>query len=147
MPFDDLREFISFLESKSEIARIPRQLDNGKYEISAILDKLSKLGGKAVIFENLTGYDLPVVANVLGTMRRLSMALDTTEQELEREWKKRLFSQWPKTMQVSDGSCQEKLIKKEDVDLLRFPIFKWNPLDVAPYITLGVVISKDPGNE
>ena len=143
MPFDDLRTFLSRLEEKEQLSRITREVDGNSYDISIILDELSRRGGKAVLFEKIKNFNIPMCANTLGTLRRISIALETTEQDLASEWKKRRSSSWPAPMEVSDGPCKEITIKEGQVDLYKYPILKWNPLDVGPYITLGVLISKD----
>jgi 4-hydroxy-3-polyprenylbenzoate decarboxylase len=144
MPFDDLRAFLSCLEEKGQLSRVMREVDGDSYEVSIILDELSRKNGNAALFENIRNYSIPMCANTLGTLRRVSMALETTEQNLFHEWSKRMLSSWPVPVEVSDGPCKEMIIRKEQVDLYRYPILKWNPLDGGPYITLGVLISKDP---
>ena len=73
------------------------------------------------------------------------MALETTEDDLFSEWKKRREQpNWPVPQIVSNGPCKESIIGDEQVDLAEYPILKWNPLDGGPYITLGVLISKHP---
>jgi len=144
MPFDDLREFLSYLEEKGQLSRVIKEVDGGSYDVSIILDELSRRSGNAVVFENIKNYSIPMCANTLGTLRRISMALETTERDLVNEWKKRMLSSWPSPVEVSDGHCKESIIRKEQVDLHKYPILKWNPLDAGPYITLGVLISKDP---
>lgn len=144
MPFDGLREFLSLLETKNELARVSKEVNTVSYEVSAILDRLQKLKGKAVIFENMRNYDVHLCANVLGTFKRVSMALEASEDQVFNTWAKRKMSNWPTPLKVSDGSCQEIIIKKQDIDLYQYPILKWNPLDAAPYVTFGALISKDP---
>jgi 4-hydroxy-3-polyprenylbenzoate decarboxylase len=143
IPFDGLRAFLSCLEEKGQLSRVTREINGDSYDISIILDELSKRGGKAVLFENIRKYSIPMCANILGTLKRLSMALETTEQELSCEWEKRMMSSWPAPVDVSDGPCKEVIIRSKQVDLYKYPILKWNPLDAGPYITLGVLISKD----
>ena len=144
MPFEGLREFLSLLEARTELARVSKEIYDNSYEISVILDKLQRMHGKAVIFENLKNYDIPMCANILGTLRRISMVLETNEEKLLDEWEKRKLSNWPIPKHVSDGPCKESVIKEEHVNLFRYPILKWNPLDAGRYITLGVLISNDP---
>jgi 4-hydroxy-3-polyprenylbenzoate decarboxylase len=144
MPFEGLREFLSLLETNNELARVSKEVNTSPCEVSAILDRLQKLNGKAVIFETLRNYDIPLCANVLGTLNRVSMALETSENQALEAWTKRKISKWPVPLKVSEGSCKEAIIKQDDIDLNRFPILKWNPLDAAPYVTLGALISKDP---
>jgi 4-hydroxy-3-polyprenylbenzoate decarboxylase len=144
MPFDDMRAFLSCLEEKGQLSKVMREINGDSYDISIILDELSKRSGKAVLFENIRKYSIPMCANTLGTLKRISMALETTEEELSYEWRKRRLSSWPAPVDVSDGPCKEMIIRREQVDLYKYPILKWNPLDAGPYITLGVLITNDP---
>jgi UbiD family decarboxylase len=146
MPFDGLREFLSFLESQGELSRVRRQVDGNSFEISAILDRMQTCSGRAVIFENIKNYDIPLCANVLGTSRRLAMALETNEQKVVAKWKECEASNWLAPEIVSQGRCQERVLDEQEVNLQKLPILKWNPLDAGPYITLGTLISKDPEN-
>ena len=45
---------------------------------------------------------------------------------------------------VKDAVCQEVVIEGDDVDLYKLPIPFYSEKDSAPYITMGVTISKDP---
>lgn len=121
-----------------------KEIDGKSYEASIILDRLAKEQGKAVLFENIEEYDFPMCANIIGTLKRISMALETTEKDLLHEWDIRKSANWPVPKIVSDGPCKERVIMNEEVDLFKYPILKWNPLDGGPYVTLGVLISKDP---
>ncbi|MCW4010396.1 MAG: UbiD family decarboxylase [Candidatus Bathyarchaeota archaeon] len=145
MPFEGLREFLLHLEAEDELARINREVEAvSSFEVSAILDRLQKKREKAVVFQNLKGFDIPMCAGVLGSFRRIALALETVERHLFSEWSHRKQGKWLNTKEVSDGQCSEVVIKGDDVDLFRLPVLKWNPLDGAPYITLGAVISKNP---
>jgi len=146
MPFEGLRDFISLLEAQGEIARVKKQVDGNSFEVSAILDRLQTSNGRAVIFEKIKNYDIPLCANVLGSSRRLAMALETTEEKVVAKWKEREASGWLAPKMVSRGCCQERVVNEQEVDLLKLPILKWNPLDAGPYVTLGALISKDPEN-
>ena len=73
MAFKDLASFISFLESKGELVRI-KEYVNPELEIAEITDRVSKVYGPALLFEN-TGYDFPVLINSMGTEQRMAMAL------------------------------------------------------------------------
>jgi UbiD family decarboxylase len=144
LPFDGLRDFASFLEANGELARITRQVNPNSYEVSAILERLEEKQGKAVIFENLKNHAVPLCASILGTPKRTALALETTEQKLAAKCRQQKRAQWPTPEIVSEAPCQEHTICAEEVNLFKFPILKWNPLDAGPYITLGVLISKDP---
>ena len=66
MPFNDLREFITFLESKSELIRTKKPVDV-KYEISAYIRKTSDVQGPALLFDNVKDFAMPVLGGVFAT--------------------------------------------------------------------------------
>jgi len=64
--FKDVREFITFLEGKGELLRI-KTLVSSDLEITEIVDRVVKRGGPALLFENVEGYDMPVLVNIYGS--------------------------------------------------------------------------------
>ncbi len=165
MRFKDLREFISFLEEKGDLRRITSPVSH-ELEITEIADRVIKSGGPALLFENVTGFEAPVLINMYGSEQRMSWALgvDTLDDVVGRVeglldlthgppqglinklrtlgQLVRLGSFQPKT--VSNGPCQEVVIREDDVDLYKFPVLKSWPLDGGPFVTLPLVITKDP---
>jgi len=165
MKFKDLREFIVFLESKGDLRRVATPV-NCELEISEIADRVVKRGGPALLFENVTGYDIPVLINMYGTEQRMAWALgvDHLDDVVARVQsllqlthgppeglvnKLRTLGQLvhmgsfqPKT--VNRAPCQELVLHGEDVDLTQLPILKCWPLDGGRYITLPLVITRDP---
>ncbi|MCE2463759.1 MAG: menaquinone biosynthesis decarboxylase [Dehalococcoidia bacterium] len=165
MKYKDLRDFIGLLEGRGELKRITAPV-SCELEIAEICDRVVKKGGPALLFENVEGYDIPVLINMFGTERRMAWALgvesldDLVEQvqrllglmqgppegimEKMRTLGQlvRMASFQPKT--VGRAPCQEVVITGEDVDLNRYPILKCWPMDGGRYITLPLVISKDP---
>jgi len=75
MAYTDLRDFIQRLEQEGEIITIKDTLDP-RFEISALFAELGKReGNPAAIIENVKGYDIPVVGNLLGSRKRVALAL------------------------------------------------------------------------
>ena len=74
MKFKDLREFIRFLEEKGELRRITTPVTQ-ELEITEITDRVIKSGGPALLFENVTGFSIPVLINMYGTHQRTAWAL------------------------------------------------------------------------
>ena len=70
-----LREYIAKLEDAGELQRISTRVDT-RFEIAEITDRISKSegGGKALLFEN-TGTQYPVLMNMMGSDRRMALAL------------------------------------------------------------------------
>lgn len=76
--FDDLRGFIRYLEKKGDLVRVRKETDP-VLEINAILDRLARTKGPAVLFEKVKGSSIPVFGNAFGTFQRLSQAFGTDD--------------------------------------------------------------------
>ena len=161
--FKDLTDFIAALDRERELARVTDSVDP-HLEIAAVTDKVSKSpgGGPGLLFENPTGFDIPVAVNLFGSMTRVCMALgvntlDDLAKEIEQlttpklpsgifdalkmlPMVNRLRDVMPKT--VSDGPCQE--VVRSDGTLDELPILKCWPEDGGRYITFPLVFTKDP---
>ena len=74
-----LREFIGKLETEGELIRVKTEV-NTRFEIAEITDRISKMegGGKAILFEN-SGTDYPVLMNMMGSDRRMALALGVSD--------------------------------------------------------------------
>ena len=73
-PYHDLREFMGDLEALGELRRVRAKVDS-TLEITEITDRVVKSGGPALVFENVAGSSMPVAINLLGTPRRMKLAL------------------------------------------------------------------------
>ncbi|GBC87912.1 3-octaprenyl-4-hydroxybenzoate carboxy-lyase [bacterium HR13] len=164
MSYTDLREFLKTLEREGELARIKEPV-SPILEISEVTDRVSKTpaGGKALLFEKVEGYSVPVLTNMLGSEKRIKLALGYENLE-DIGWKlyrllrpeipntfleklkrlpelKKLNDSLPRI--VRKGPVKENIIK-EKINVLDFPIPKCWPEDGGRYITFGQVITKDP---
>ncbi|MBO8159085.1 menaquinone biosynthesis decarboxylase [Thermosyntropha sp.] len=163
MAYQDLREFISVLEKEGELKRIKVEVDS-ELEITEITDRVSKAYGPALLFENVKGYNMPVLINAFGSVKRMSMALgvkslDDIAQEVtdlleikdnvpRSMWDKvkmlpklaELSSFMPKI--VKKAPCQEVVDYEPSLDIL--PILKCWPKDAGKFITLPQVYTRDP---
>ena len=73
--YRNLTEYINKLESAGELVRISTLVSTHE-EIAEITDRIAKSesGGRALLFEN-TGTEFPVLTNMMGSPRRMAMAL------------------------------------------------------------------------
>jgi len=120
MTYTGLNDFIWDLEKNGELQRI-KTFVNPVLEISEITDRVSKAGGKALLFEN-TGTKFPVLINTFGSSKRMSLALgqkdlQTTGKEIEK-----VFA----SLSGISGSFINKIIKLPDLIKLSV-LFLRNP--------------------
>ncbi len=163
MAYKDLQDFLHALDKEGDLAHIKQELDPN-LEIAEVTDRVSKHKGPALKFESVKGSQFPVVTNVLGSYKRMHMALDCEDLDaasheisefLEIEKpdgivKKlkllpkldRVRKVFPKM--VSGGVCQEVVMKGDEVDLTKIPVLTTWPQDAGPFITLPVVTTKNP---
>jgi UbiD family decarboxylase len=143
MPFNDFREFLDELERTGELVRLKRPVD-AKYELAAYSRRMLDKRGPAIQFDNVVGHDLPVASEVLATRRRFATALETTEADLSSAWLSRAENRIAPVVETGPAPCQEIVLSGDDVDLTALPIPTWNEMDGGPYISMGLVFSKNP---
>ncbi|MCH7656811.1 MAG: menaquinone biosynthesis decarboxylase [Bacteroidetes bacterium] len=167
MASEEMKNFINILEENNELIRI-KEYVNPELEITEITDRVSKSGGggKALLFEN-TGTAFPVLINAMGSNKRICLTLGTDNldkigEEIEtifrqltrpREniWKKlkllpllKTMGSWMPKVVSGKGRCQEVIHKNPDLDIL--PVLRCWPEDGGRFITLPMVITRDPEN-
>ena len=166
MKYHDLRDFIAQLEKMGELKRVAAPV-SPHLEMTEICDRVLRAQGPAVLFENPVGHDVPVLANLFGTPRRVALGMGEENTQALREIGKLLaylkepeppkglkdaWDKWPVLKQVltmspkvmSSAPCQEVVWEGRDVDLSKLPIQHCWPEDVAPLITWGLVVTRGP---
>ncbi|MBW8365265.1 MAG: 4-hydroxy-3-polyprenylbenzoate decarboxylase [Rhizobium sp.] len=166
MIYHDLRDFIAQLEKMGELKRIAVEVDP-RLEMTEIADRVLRAGGPALLFERPKGHDMPVLANLFGTVKRVALGMGEDDPSRLREVGKLLaylkepeppkglrdaWDKWPVLKQVlnmapkevKSAPCQEIVWEGADVDLSRLPIQHCWPGDVAPLITWGLTVTRGP---
>ncbi len=171
MSLDSLGEFLSALEAAGELVRV-RAPVSVHLEICAIADRVMKSpgGGAALLFEQPILRDgsrspYPVAINLFGSMRRMAMALGVDDLDaigaritelLELKVPEGILGRlallprllevgkFPPRVRGGSAPCQAVVRRGDEIDLQRLPIITCWPEDGGPYITLPMVISRDP---
>ena len=166
MKYHDLRDFIAQLESMGELKRVTAPVSS-HLEMTEICDRVLRAQGPAVLFENVAGHKIPVLANLFGTPRRVALGMGEENIQALRDVGKLLaylkepeppkglkdaWEKWPMLKQVlsmspkvlSSAPCQEMVWEGSEVDLGKLPIQHCWPGDVAPLITWGLVVTRGP---
>ena len=171
MAIDTLGAFLDDLERAGELVRV-REPVRAKLEIAELADRVMKQpdGGKALLIERPVLDDgsasrFPVAINVFGSWKRMAMALgvDRVEEHAERiamllqpDVPKGLWAKvqmLPKFAELAKvpprevrgrAACQAVVIQGDDVDLRRIPVLTSWPKDAGPFITMPMVVTRDP---
>lgn len=157
----DLRDWIERLRAAGELVDVTPEVDP-YLEITEITDRVSKAGGPALLFHNVSGSDMPVLINQFGSEKRMCMALDVDDLEEPGGRIRNLIELQPPqgllekvkalgtlrelasfgSKMVKTGACQE--VVHTEPDLTKLPVLTCWPDDGGPFITLPLVFSKDP---
>ncbi|HUX56979.1 MAG TPA: menaquinone biosynthesis decarboxylase [Bacteroidales bacterium] len=163
MAYSGLIEFIASLEKNDELMRIKTFVDP-ILEITEVTDRVTKNGGKALLFEN-TGTGFPILINAFGSVSRMAMAigrenLDDVALEIETIFNDisdnrgsifKKFSSLPALYRLGGyfptrikgrGTCQQ--VKHMDPDIGLLPVLKCWPYDGGRFITLPMVHTVHP---
>ncbi len=143
----NLRGFLSLLHSTSpsDILRISKTI-SPLQEPTALLHRLELEGKLPVVrFEKVAGSDIPLVMNIHATRARLALALGVATQELNLEYQRRLDNPI-QPVNVKTGPVKEVVLTGDRVDLSIFPIITPSANTLAPYISGGIVVARDPAS-
>ncbi|MBI4652283.1 menaquinone biosynthesis decarboxylase [Candidatus Desantisbacteria bacterium] len=161
MSYQNLRDFIAYLETKKDLKRISVPVD-ADLEITEIADRMVKKNGPALFFEKVKNSPYPVLINTFASLERMSAALLTDSLDKIAERMMALVpSSPPKTFwekigvliklkeiadfqpkKVKSGPCQEVI--ETSIDLDKLPVLKCWPGDSGRFITLPLVVTKNP---
>ena len=161
MTIEDTHDFISELEKHGELKRIKIQVDSN-LEIAEIMRRQMYANGPALLFENVKDYDMPILANAFGSMKRLEIGLEMTNFEeigqrivdmtkmdipsgfLNKIKKLPELSKMTESFPKLETSGPVTEITSSTASFGDIPILKSWPDDAGRFITLGLVATSHP---
>ena len=161
MTLDDIHQFVDELEKAGELKRITTQVDSD-LEIAEILRRTMYANGPALLFENVKDYDMPVLGNAFGSLKRLEIGLETSDfteigqrivDMTKMEVPSGVLNKIKKLPELAKmGDIFPKLEKDGPVTEIvddspsfdKIPILKTWPKDAGRFITFGFVVTKHP---
>jgi UbiD family decarboxylase len=140
-----LRGFVERVEKANpeDVLRISEPVSQ-QFEMTSTIFELDRLNkSPVVIFENVAGFDMPVVTNVAGNRKLLAQCLNSDVPNLPTAFRDRCQTYIPPEV-VSKGAWDEVVLEGDQIDLTKLPIPFQFSVDAAPYITAGQVTARDP---
>ncbi|MBN2021939.1 MAG: UbiD family decarboxylase [Pirellulales bacterium] len=163
MSFPSLADFLEVLHQSGELAEIDGDV-NPSFELSAITAEHARSGGAALLFRRVQGCAGAVVTNLLGSPRRIGLALGVDSLDV---WTARIDEMLnnrsragilarlgvgapaggqTEPKQVRSGPAQQVVLLDRDVDLARLPVPLAWPEETHAAITAGLLASVDPSS-
>jgi 4-hydroxy-3-polyprenylbenzoate decarboxylase len=161
VPIEDINEFVTELEKKGELKRIKTEVDSN-LEIAEILRREMYSKGPAILFENVKNYNMPVLGNAFGSMKRLEIGLemkdfteigqrivDMTKMDIPSGFLNKIkklpeLSKMAESFPKLENSGPVTEITSNSASFDDIPILKSWPNDAGRFITLGLVATKHP---
>ena len=158
---ENIQCFIDELEKAGELKRVKTEVDTN-LEIAEILRRVSYTDGPAVLFENVRDYEIPVLGNAFGSIKRLEIGLETKDfseigqriaDMTKMEIPSGVFNKIRKLPELSKMSESFPKLEKSGpvTDIInnsptfdKIPILKSWPKDAGKFITFGLVATKHP---
>jgi 4-hydroxybenzoate decarboxylase subunit C len=157
--FPDLGSFVAELERTNRLRRVRVEVDPD-LEVSALVQRVVREGGPALLFERVKGCDVPLVMNLFGSRDRVELALGREAEAIGAElvgaaqalnppslsalWGQRGLLARARHMRirrVRRAPVQETVAEP---DLERLPALKTWPRDGGRFITFGPTLTEDP---
>ena len=163
MPFENLSEYIEKLEISGELKRVSIEVDP-KLEVAEVMRRMMySKNSPALLFENVKGYNVPILGNAFGSLKRLEIALELKDfseigNRIVELTKMKIPSgvlnklrMLPKLSEISEygpkivenGPVQE-IFETENASFNKFPILKSFIKDAGRFITFGMTVTRHP---
>lgn len=149
----DLRSALGFLKGiPGQLAWTERPVE-AREELAAVYKQVGAGSplpppagtGPALIFENVRGFAVPVVAGVLASRERTALLLGSSSAQLPFDLLNALNHPLaPVTVSGAAAPCQETVLPPPFDLRTLLPAITHTKLDAGPYITLGLVRAEDP---
>ncbi|MEK6399039.1 MAG: UbiD family decarboxylase domain-containing protein, partial [Terriglobus sp.] len=170
MAYRDLRDWIARLDKSGELKRVRVEVDT-ELEMAEIADRAAKMnggkGGPALLFENVKGHPgAKVLMNQFGSLRKMQLALECDSLDHIADRLQSLLkpevptgfmdklkmlpmlaevgSFFPKVIDRKLATCKEVVMTGAEIDLSALPILRTWPGDAGKFITLPLVMTRDP---
>jgi 4-hydroxy-3-polyprenylbenzoate decarboxylase len=165
MAWRDLQQFVEHLEQRGRLRRITATVSRD-LEITEIVDRVSKGpadANRALLFEHVDGFEVPVLVNAFGAPDRMAWALGVERlEELGERVTKLLDLRMPGTFaerlgklgtlidvvkaaprRVTEAPCQE-VVETAQPSLAGLPVLQCWPGDAGRFNTLPSDFTRDP---
>lgn len=141
MPFQDFRDFLSALREQGQLLDVERPIALD-LDVAKALRKSASVSGPALVFQN-TGTPFPLVGGVYNSREKALIAFGCSESTAFDHILTGLSRRIPPVI-VDSAPVHENVLTGDDIDLSLLPVPKYSPDDGGPYITPGIVVSRDP---
>ena len=135
-----IRNLVAELKQRNDLCVVSEEVP--RQAIPGLIQEEEQGKNRAILFEKIKGYQIPVAANLYGTLERYALGLGTDTAHI---WDKidSAAAQPVQVVRANEAPCFEVVHDNPDITKI-LPLVQYSVLDAGPYITSGVVFMKDP---
>jgi len=140
--FQSLRSSLAFLDRQGGLIHITRKV-SPKFELAAVIQDVQKTVNKAVLFENVEGFDGTVASNLCGSYSNIALALFSDPHNISNTWASKCekIGSFDYPVRSRMPSDIRELTMKD------IPAIVYHDKDAGPYMTAGIALAKNPETE
>jgi len=145
----DLRSYMAALEKEGRLAVVDRPVDL-VHELANVAATLARMKGNGVIFNQGKAaegsFSWPIFANAVNSPDTAALALECKKEDIIKKMNLALDLKHgiqPK-LSEQDAAWKENVITGSEINLHKLPIPTHGLHDGGPFITGGVIVTKDP---
>ncbi|MBV9592300.1 MAG: menaquinone biosynthesis decarboxylase [Actinobacteria bacterium] len=163
MAFDDLQDFVTALEKDGDLVRVRVPVDP-HLEAAAIVQRVVREQGPALLFERPSRGSMPLLLNAFGTPRRMARSLGVDSfDEIGRRIAELVRPELPRGVgglrdalgkvaqlravpprRVKAAPVHDVVLRGDEVDLNRLPGIQAWPEDGGVFLNLGLTHTRHP---
>ncbi len=135
-----VRDLISVCDGRGELCKVTEEIR--REAIPGLIQDEEQGKNRAILFENVKGYKVPVLANLYGTLERYALGLNVDPAAI---WESidNAIAKPAEVVRANEAPCFEVVYDEPDITKI-LPLIQYSVRDAGPYITSGVVFMRDP---
>ena len=135
-----MRHYMQRLLQRGDLLVTDRPVE-AKHELAAVTERVQKTSNQPILFNNVSGTDLPVLANIYGSRERLAELLNIEPDDFCHKWTELT------TLSAYDGPLKKEVPAPSDLvecKLSDLPLLWYSARDGGPYFTSAIFVAEEP---
>ena len=143
-PVESLRDAIAVLHASADAATVKRTVDPA-WEVTSVLERLEREHrDPAILFDSIADHpDWSIVGNLFATRSRIARLAGIDPADLTKTLSER-FASPIEPVDVTEGPVHDHVVEGASASLDDIPLVTHHEGDVAPYISMGIAVCRDP---
>jgi len=142
VPYADFRAFLDVLRGHGELIDVDRRVEL-RFEVGKALRATTAIGGPALNFTN-NGTAFPLVGGIYNSRSKALLAFEAPEANVFAKILAGLAAPLAPVTTAGPAPAHDVVLTGTKADLTQLPIPTYSPDDGGPFITPGIVVSRDP---